>query len=213
MFRALTGVTLCLSHAALVAVVDVAPAAASRLRFGPALNADPGAGSPFSNPESEFDGEAGVECPYPPCRPLRDQLTTRRDHDDMLRATQRNVERGGKQPAADEQAEWPPRVNVVIGGPDCRTCNAVLLGERLNPGNLQRMRTAMAHWEEVTDSMIEERPKDAPLKRHAIHVAECFHAFDRLACVVDDDASDALGRGEDPPNRWVESVKNGHPST
>ena len=161
-------------------------AGAAGVRFGPPLNADPGAGEPFSVPQAEFDAEAGVECPYPPCRPLRHDLQLRQKHDQRLKRAQQKVEDGGLHEQPSDQTEYPPKPNTVRGGGDCRICEQVLVGENLNPSNLNHMRRDMAHWLETSSKIIETKPKDTFFKQHAIHVVECFHAFDRLTCTVED---------------------------
>jgi hypothetical protein len=161
-------------------------ARAAGIRFGPPLNADPGAGEPFSIPHTEFDPEAGVECAYPPCRPLRHDLQLRQKHDQRLKRAQQKVDGGGLHEQPRELTEYPPKLNLVRGGGDCSVCNQVLVGERLNPSNLNHMRREMSSWLATSNSIIEAKPKDTFFKQHAIHVVECFHAFDRLTCTVED---------------------------
>lgn len=158
----------------------------ARLRFGPPLNADPGAGEAFSIPHAEFDPEPGVECAYPPCRPLRHDVQVRLRHDQQLKHQEQKLKDGGLYEQPSEQTEYPPRLNVVAGGGDCRICNQLLLGAGLNPSNLNHMRHAISRWLSTADKIIHAKPKDAFFKQHAIHIVECFHAFDRLTCTVDE---------------------------
>ena len=163
--------------------------------FGPPINADPGAGEPFSSPESEFDDQAGVECPNPPCRQLKRDLLNRNEHDNKLRAKERENALGTNHDFKDEQVDYPPKINSIIGGKDCEVCNDVLMGELgLNPMNLQKMRKNVAKWEERTNKMIEGKPNDTELKKHAITVTQCIHAFDRTSCIVDLEKTDENDR-------------------
>ena len=156
------------------------------LRFGPALNADPGAGEPFSLQNSEFDMQPGLECPYPPCRPLRHDLQLRQAHDQQLHRQQQKLTDGGVIEQPKEQTEYPPKLNRVRGGGDCGICNQVLIGEGLNPANLNLMRRGLPHWLAISQKIMEAKSKDIYLKQHSVHVIECFHAFDRLTCTVED---------------------------
>jgi len=160
--------------------------------FGPPLNADPAAGSPFSVPESEFDNQIGVECPNPPCRQLKKDLEQRNDHDAKLKANDKDTT--GQHDFKDEQIDYPPKLNSIIGGKDCKVCNAVLMGERLNPYNLQEMRQKVPLWEARTNKMIEGKPSDVELKKHAIIVTQCIHSFDRSSCMVDLEKTDEIDR-------------------
>ena len=160
--------------------------------FGPPLNADPGAGSPFAIPLSEFDNQAGVECPNPPCRQLKKDLEERRDHNDKLKANKRS--KTGKHDMEDDQIQYPPKLNVIIGGKDCKVCNDVLMGENLNPNDLNKMRQRTRAWEHRTNKRIEGKPKDVELKKHAITVTQCIHAFDESTCIVDLEKTDEVDR-------------------
>jgi hypothetical protein len=162
--------------------------------FGPALNADPGAGEPFSNTESELDNQVGVECPNPPCRQLKKDLEIRRDHNDAMEKKRSSELSGTSHDFSDEQVEYPPKINLIIGGSDCKICNEVLLGEGLNPMNLHKMRDLVPEWEARTNKLIEAKPRDIELKKHAIVTSQCIHAFDRSSCIVDLEKSAAYNR-------------------
>lgn len=166
----------------------------SSVAFGPALNADPGAGEPFSSPESEFDNQAGVECPNPPCRQLKKDLETRRDHDIEIEKRHRAELSGASHHFEDKQVEYPPKINLIIGGNDCKVCNEVLMGEGLNPMDLHKMRDLVPGWEARTNKLIEAKPSDIELKKHAITASHCIHAFDRSICSVDLEKSDSFNR-------------------
>ena len=166
----------------------------SSVAFGPALNADPGAGEPFSSPESEFDNQAGVECPNPPCRQLKKDLETRRDHDIEIEKKHRAELSGASHHFEDKQVEYPPKINLIIGGNDCKVCNEVLMGEGLNPMDLHKMRDLVPGWEARTNKLIEAKPSDIELKKHAITTTQCIHAFDRSICSVDLEKSDSFNR-------------------
>jgi hypothetical protein len=166
----------------------------SCISFGPPLNADPGAGSPFGIPESEFDHQAGVECPNPPCRQLKKDLQERRDHNDKLKANKRSTTGTSKHEMEDDQIHFPPKLNVIIGGKDCKVCNDVLMGEDLNPNDLSKMRAKVPAWERRTNKVIEGKPNDVELKKHAIIVTQCIHAFDGSTCMVDLEKTDEVDR-------------------
>lgn len=162
---------------------------AAKLRFGPSLNADPGGGGE-SIPRTEFDFRAGIECPYPPCRPLRNQLLIRQKHDQQLKMRSQHIANGGLHEQPSEETEWPPKLNLVRGGGDCKICNQLLIGAGMNPVSLNKMRQEITHWLKVTDKLIESKPKDTFLKQNSIHIIECYHAFDRLTCTVEEHADE-----------------------
>ena len=90
-------------------------------KFGPAFHADPGSWTGFSTPESELDGSTNLECPYPPCRQLRNDLLTRQAHlaerskllkEDIKNEKLENV----KSEVERDDSLKPSPLNIVEGG-------------------------------------------------------------------------------------------------
>ena len=176
----------------LIAALSLISTTSTSVRFGPALNADPGAGEPFASPESEFDNQAGVECPNPPCRQLKRDLEARRDHNIELTKKEKDTTNGHN--FSDDQMEYPPNINLILGGKDCKICNQILLGEGLNPMDLHKMRELIPAWEARTNKWIEAKPDNIELKKHSIFTTQCIHAFDRSTCSVDLEKSEKYNR-------------------
>ena len=158
----------------------------SRVAFAPAITADPGAGSGFSITESEFDNQAGVECPYPPCRPLRKDLVHRLVHHWKMQRVHEEEAKPNSVFIPPDAKEYPPPLNLVSGGKDCTVCNDVLLGENINPKSLAAMRVEFAQWRPKALKLKKAREFDKAYAAHFSTVETCFRAFSASQCLVQD---------------------------
>ena len=158
--------------------------------FGPAFHADPGSWTGFSNPESELDGSTNLECPYPPCRQLRSDLLARQNHAvERLKLLTEDVRNGNaakvKTETERDDSLKPSPLNKVEGGPDCLTCEEVLVGEGINPRNTDVINKKLeAYVHVVATKILSGNPNDLNLKKHIHNVRMCAEAFQTHACTV-----------------------------
>ena len=158
-------------------------------RFGPAYNADPGTGTSYSTPSSEVDGSINTECPYPPCRQLRADLissqTNQRKRKQFVKENEKDTKFAHLSEAEFDDRLKPSPLNKVQGGRDCLTCEEILLGENINPRNMDNMEAKIKEYSDIVENKIlKQRPNYEALKKHLKNVHLCGKAFSDHRCSV-----------------------------
>ena len=158
-------------------------------KFGPAFTADPGSFTSYSSPSSEMDGSINIECPYPPCRQLRKDLIATQDNRRKRKQLVKEDVKDTKLPDLTEtefdERVKPSPLNKVQGGRDCLVCEEILLGENINPRNMDNMENKIDAYSKIVENKIlKQRPHDDDLKKHLNNVRLCGKAFSDHRCTV-----------------------------
>ena len=162
---------------------------AIRGKFGPAFNADPGSFTSFSSPSFEIDGSVNTECPYPPCRQLRKDLIAvqgnQRKRKQMVKEDARATKFSDKTETEFDDHLKPSPLNKVQGGRDCLVCEEILLGEGINPRNMDVMdKKIKAYSDIVENKILKQNPHDEGLRKHLKNVNLCGKVFSDHRCTV-----------------------------